>query len=559
MDEHAQVRVMRNGEGWTAAMRLAFSAFDRSEPPIGEVWAFNIVRLETHRAKYEHSCWTHYYPVLADLPAMPRMGRLIFDESAPLVRFIPHMSLLIPVSNKSAGAISVANDARACCIRPDRLVTGENIFSIQLHGNSGYQECRVTLRAFYGDSVFSSAEKRLQAGEAEATEIKLDIQPGTDVRVLDLELAVTDNQTGRDLFRAYFLVVPVVSPFSNVDHYEPKIVEDEASLWRLPRSSPDDWVMRDYGPMLMTEYYPISLAEAPDGLLYGGTFPGGRLFSFHPGRGEVRDLGSPCFPLNHTRHILVRPDGLVFGVVNRSVFVFDPRTGKSLDLGEPVPGEPYTSLNLTAIHGNDAYGCHKGQLFQLDPQEMRITIKGAVEHDGQSWIFHSIIADGEGNLLAALGPRDQTRWRLGRYKTEGDALLLSEFDFEGLLFNGPAKDVYLLCRDGRLYRWDAKKDSLILKARYATEDLGVVRFAALRSTGELIAAYGSIREGGTASVLVLEPGEREPVEIGCPVPGFLYLNPIISVSDDTVYGLAGSEMVYGLLGKPVHVYSIVRK
>ena len=560
LDEHARVHVQRCAEQWTANLQLAFGAFDRKGPPKGEVWGLNIVRTEQHGEKTELSCWAHYYPVLADLPAIPRLGWLRFDDSTPLIRFRPDAKLLACTSSGPSGS----DRSRACCVRPDRLVPGDNRFSVALEGGATEVDYLVTLRVFDDNRVPCSTVQPLQVRNEGPVDVTLVIPADIGARALDLEVALTDEQSGRDLFRACFLAVPFVVPIAATRPYDLEIVEDDAALWQSRHRSLDDWVMRDHGPALMTEYYPISLSEGPDGVLYGGTFPGGRLFSYDPKQGRVRDLGSPCPPMNHVRNILVRRDGLVLGAVNRHLFTHDAKTGKNTDLGEPVPCEPYSSMVLTAVTDDVAYGCHQGHLFRLDPGSGRLTNKGTLVGGKDRLCFHTVVADPAGNLLAAVGPWEQIRWRLCRYQPRQDTLQLSDFEFEGLLFNDPHKNVYLLCNDGRLYEWSAAEDRLILRARYALANMGRIRCAALRSTGELVIPRGSVRGGGkpNVGVLVFEPGERQAIDLGHPVPAvpeYVQLTAIINTSDDTIYGLIGPAAVYGLPGRPVHIYSVACK
>lgn len=560
LDEHAHVQVQRSTDRWTADLQLAFEAFDRASPPNGETWGFNMVRTEQHGEKPELSCWAHYYPVLADLPAIPRLGWVRFDKNTPLVQIRPDKMLMACASS----APSETGHSKSCCVRPDRLLPGDNLFSVRLRGAAANANYLFTFQAFNGDRVACSASQRIQGRDEEPQDVKLVLPTDLDIRALDLEVAVTDEQIGRDVFRACFLAVPLVVPLARTGRYGLEILEDDSALWQPRHSSRDDWVLCDHGPALMSEYYAVSLADGPDGLLYGGTFPGGRLFSYDTRRGLVRDLGSPCPPMNHTRNILVRRDGLVLGAVNRHLFTHDPQTGRSTDLGEPVPCEPYASMVLTAVTDDAAYGCHQGHLFQLDSESGRVTNKGTIKHGAESWCFHAVIVDAAGNLLAAVGPWGQTRWHLCRYQPQQDKLLLSDFEFEGSLFNDPHKNAYLVCNDGRLYEWSASEDRMILRARYALANMGRLRCAALRSTGELIVPRGKIRGGGKPNmgVLVFEPGGRQPIDLGSPlpaVPQYVQLTAITNTLDDTIYGLIGPAEVYGLPGRPVHIYSVACK
>lgn len=557
------VSVRRDSQGWTASLRIPFTAFSRQGPPLGEVWGANIIRVESHPSKTETSSWAYCHPTLSDLPGLPRLGLLSFGDTVPIVAFRPEPANMVPFGTGPAATEALT----PAVMRPGQMVRGENTFDIMPGPEQDSPaSLKVVASAFDGDDLVATTTERLAVQDAQPLCLRID--RGSRARALDLEVAFTDVDSGREVFRHSFTSVPLVSPPARAGPYALQVVEDDSATWPGERFERGRWRLRDLGPMLMSEFYPISLVQGADGLLYGGTFPGGRLFSYDPERGTLDDLGSPAHPMNHVKHLVACPDSRIFGSINHNLFRYDPRTRKTADLGEPVPREIYDSLSALAWAGGRIYGVHQGHLFFVDPDTGDVTSKGMVSLDDEIWLFHSIHADSDGNLLGIVGLSGSganRRWRetrerrLFRYLPDGDEILLSDVEIDGRLISGPDGKVYALFHDGRLFEWRAHEDRITLAAHYASPTFHDTTTMVLADTGELLIGQNSGNYGSRdlTKLLVYEPGQDEPVDLGNPVPNASHLTALTVASDGTIYGMS-TDWVYGVAGTPIYLYSANR-
>ncbi|TDD46453.1 hypothetical protein E1286_20970 [Nonomuraea terrae] len=84
------------------------------------------------------------------------------------------------------------------------------------------------------------------------------------------------------------------------------------------------------------------LAAAPDGVVYGGTYPGGLLFSYDPGTGEFTDHGQIVPGETYGRALAVDDTSVYFGTQPRARLArFDRATGQVEQI--PLPAEYGTS------------------------------------------------------------------------------------------------------------------------------------------------------------------------------------------------------------------------
>ena len=135
--------------------------------------------------------------------------------------------------------------------------------------------------------------------------------------------------------------------------------------------------------------------------------------------------------------------------------------------------------------------------------------------------------------------------------------MVSDIELDGWALNGPDGLVYVLYRDGRLFRWQPQSNQLVLTARlpplpsWAGPHVEMV----LGASGRLIVGRCAESDPQTCGLFVFEPGRSEPIELGNPVPGHCYLTALTVAADDTIYGLS-TDYVYGLAGTPIHLYSL---
>ena len=196
--------------------------------------------------------------------------------------------------------------------------------------------------------------------------IEFELPETVESRAIDLDVVVSGDEARHELFRTRFIAVPVVSPPRRVTAYHLSRVKDGQGGWQASAGSTGGWAVRNYGPMLMTESYPMALRQGRQGTVYGGTYPGGRLFSFDPATGALEDLGSPSPPANHPYTLIAAPDGRLYGDLYRPhgrIFAYDLKSRTAIDLGVPVPGAFSGECRVMAWANGRVYGTQRGHLF----------------------------------------------------------------------------------------------------------------------------------------------------------------------------------------------------
>jgi len=306
----------------------------------------------------------------------------------------------------------------------------------------------------------------------------------------------------------------------------------------------------------------MALIESQGGTLYGGTYPGGRLFSFNPGTGVVEDLGSPSPPANHLYTLAASPENRLYGSLHRPrgrIFCFDPETRTFLDLKVPVLGAFSGKCGKTTWANGRFYVTQRGHLVFFNSATGRVVDKGSLLLEGIRYLPMEVASDTKGNLLGFAGGR------LFRYIPDSDEVRLSEVALDGWLLRGPQGKLYTLFLDGRLFMWESDKDELVEVARYAQIPLESgplytrYRFRGdllcLAATGELLDARSGIDDPSHTVIQVYRPDGSPPINLDNPVPRSLYLTSLTVASDGKIYGMS-VKTVYGLNRTPVHIYSL---
>lgn len=94
--------------------------------------------------------------------------------------------------------------------------------------------------------------------------------------------------------------------------------------------------LEDLGQMAGQSYL-YRLTFHDDGLLYGGTYPGGKLFSYDPATGAVRDVGQLIPGEMYVRSV-ASGDGVVYaGTYNCHILAVEPVSGTKTELPQPAP------------------------------------------------------------------------------------------------------------------------------------------------------------------------------------------------------------------------------
>ncbi len=344
--------VERGSSSWKAHLEVPFEAFGMHEAPVGKIWEANVVRTESHRATGwgpEVSSWTYFD---RDFRGPPRRGYLYFSRETPIfaIRPTPENIYTYPFDRNSLPGDQnrpvrpTEETLWGDIVAPDQLVRGTNVFFIvQNFWKAGQPPLRLTVVASDYESrkrIFAQSTPLVGTTENEQR-VELNLPESAESRAIDLDFEVSTANTPHALFRTSFLCVPVVSPPRSIIASHLSRVEDKRDLWGTGAAAFGEWTIRDFGPMLMSESYPMALTVGRDGTIYGGTYPGGRLFSFNPGTGIVGDLGSPSPPANHLASLVASPDGRLYGDLHRPrgrVFSFDLKTRSFFDWGVSVPG-----------------------------------------------------------------------------------------------------------------------------------------------------------------------------------------------------------------------------
>jgi hypothetical protein len=414
--------------------------------------------------------------------------------------------------------------------------------------------------AYEGRQAVASDSQALDPEKPTLVTQTLRVPKSLTARVLDVEIEV--RRDGGSVLRRNFLPsVPIVSPPKQVLPYPLQIVEKRSEEWPARKIDRQRLMIRDHGPMLLTESYPMALVQGADGVMYGGTYPGGRLFSYDPEAGTVQDLGSPSPPHNHLHDLVATPDGLIFGGLYRPqgrLFVFDTKTRTLTDLGVPAPGGFSGTCKVQTWAKEKVYGCQRGHLFLSGPSLNSVVNKGNFLFNGRRFQPSVIASDASDNLLGVAGGY------LFRYLPETDQVLISDLSFKaegnaaelgGWLLRGPDGKLYALANDGRLFRWEPEQDRLVLAARYAEVKPGPGVSVVITETRQLIVGRSGIVKENENILHVYGPGQVQPADLGNPIPGHLYLTSLTLGRNNVVYGVS-TRRAYSLQRTPIHVYSL---
>jgi hypothetical protein len=121
----------------------------------------------------------------------------------------------------------------------------------------------------------------------------------------------------------------------------------EPGLWRFDIEARHMARVESMDRFLVGERYVWSLALDGQGRVFLGTYPGGKLLLHDPVTGRSYDLGTPVPGRQYLRHLLVGPSGTVYCGLGTPAAVasVDPRTGRVRILHEsPIGGASFASF-----------------------------------------------------------------------------------------------------------------------------------------------------------------------------------------------------------------------
>lgn len=106
----------------------------------------------------------------------------------------------------------------------------------------------------------------------------------------------------------------------------------------LYRYSPRDGTFESLGMPIAGENYFFKLRTAPDGRLYGGTYPNGKVYEYDPATKRFRDFGQMAPGQSYVRGLALHEGNLYIGVgvQTAQVIEYDMVTGAKRDLALPA-------------------------------------------------------------------------------------------------------------------------------------------------------------------------------------------------------------------------------
>ncbi|HEY8151786.1 MAG TPA: hypothetical protein VIK51_22960 [Vicinamibacteria bacterium] len=177
-------------------------------------------------------------------------------------------------------------------------------------------------------------------------------------------------------------------------------------------------------PFLVREGYVWSLAVAPSGEVFAGTYPGGLLLAYEPRGGGARTLGAPLPGRQYVRQLLVAPSGTVYCGLGTpaAIAAVDPRSGRSRVLASAATGDVAFPSNLRLEGGR--------VLAALGATELRTP---RLENPADV-LQPEIDIDPDGRYVVRVGP-DERRGRLDLSSRQNGMGVMG-------LSSGPDGDVY---------------------------------------------------------------------------------------------------------------------
>jgi sugar lactone lactonase YvrE len=198
----------------------------------------------------------------------------------------------------------------------------------------------------FEDLGIPQTPRAIQAREATATTLLTTVfetRGQARLVAVDLESGRQDERELGDARGADALVVDDVAGVAYVGTSMP------ASVWRYHLASRSLMRVEALDRLLSDEKYVWSMALGPEGTLYVGTFPGGRLMSYEPKSRLARDMGTPLPGRQYLRSLAVGVSGTVYCGLGTpaAVVAVDPRSRRPRPVDLPVSeGSSFAAVSL---------------------------------------------------------------------------------------------------------------------------------------------------------------------------------------------------------------------
>ena len=282
---------------------------------------------------------------------------------------------------------------------------------------------------------------------------------------------IGNAETGEIVQRITLDRIPLITPHHESLRTESEVRERPEFRSRRVRSLSSTPV-EDLGPIAFGESYPMGLAWGDDGHLYGGTFPTGRLYSYHPVSDTVEEIGNPCEPHNHLESIVTGPNGIIYlGYVRPEgrLGCYDPHNGAIENLGVPVPAAIGGDCHVVGSTPDAVWGIQRGHLWNYHWKTGTFTDTGPfISEEGQvAPVWHAHIAD-ESHIVVHAGDRLGWCTVFGRDVIRGT---LTDIVITGRLVTSPDEKVFLCQADGTV--WKVCPTDNCVQSAWSTDGTGI--------------------------------------------------------------------------------------
>ncbi len=247
---------------------------------------------------------------------------------------------------------------------------------------------------------------------------------------------------------------------------------------RLARHRPGSQQIEDLGKPLTSETYLFAVVAGKNGEMFGATYPGCRVFRYHPSEG-FSDVGSgPIVPGENYVHGLAYhagTDKVFAGIGSHSYLVeLDPRTGEKRELlpeaYRGLPGFVYDMGVVKGLDGGDRLLANlpdlkKTIVYNLDKRSMDKELKGSV------MVKSAIKSPDNQEVFYTTGT---SLYSLDLTKPTQTPKKLIEIQKAMAMSWGKDKELYILSFDGKLIKYNPKTNSITpINIELPTQPVGI--------------------------------------------------------------------------------------